>query len=243
MRRDATGTIRPDGERQHEQMVEASSAGVACRVVLVDDHAMVRESIGMALGRSSELDVVGVAASAEEARQVIGDLAPDVALIDYGLPDATGVELAADLQARQPGLRTVILTASEGVQAAAEAVAAGCAGFVRKSADLDDLAEGLLRVHAGEALFDAQTLSAAIGWLNRPATAPARLTERELDVLRRLAEGRTTTEISAVLYLSHHTVRNHVRSILTKLDARSQLEAVVVGASMGLVTVGRSPQD
>lgn len=224
-------------------MEQTSSTGPVCRVVLVDDHAMVRESIGLALGRSSELDVVGVAASADEARQVVAELAPDVALIDYGLPGTTGVALAAELQSGHPSLRTVILTASEGVQAAAEAVAAGCAGFVRKSADLDDLADGLLRVHAGEALFDAQTLSAAIGWLNRPVAAPARLTDRELDVLGRLAEGRSTTEISELLYLSHHTVRNHVRNILTKLDARSQLEAVVVGASMGLVTVGRSTDD
>lgn len=219
--------------------MEHASTGPHCRVVVVDDHAMVRESIGMALGRSPVIDVVGVAASVAEARRLVDDVDPDVALIDYGLPDATGVDLATELHERRPSVRTVILTASEGVQAAAEAVRAGCAGFVRKSADLEDLAEGLLRVHAGEALFDAQTLSAAIGWLNQPATTPVGLTERELDVLGRLAEGRSTVEISEQLYLSHHTVRNHVRNILTKLDARSQLEAVVIASSMGLVRVGR----
>lgn len=210
-----------------------------CRVVIVDDHAMVRESIALALGRSPELDVVGAAASVREGRALVQELSPDVAVVDYGLPDGTGIELARSIHEGVPPARTIVLTASEGVQAAAEAVAAGCSGFVRKSADLGDLADGVLRVHRGEAIFDAQTLSAAISWLNRPTAVPAGLTERELDVLRCLAEGRTTVEISELLYLSHHTVRNHVRNILGKLGARSQLEAVVIGASTGLVSVGR----
>lgn len=210
-----------------------------CRVVIVDDHAMVRESIGMALGRAPELEVVGSAASVREGEALVLDLSPDVAVLDYALPDGTGIDLATAVHEMEPPVRTIILTANEGVQAAAEAVAAGCSGFVRKSADLDDLADGVLRVHCGEALFDAQTLSAAIGWLNRPKAAPVGLTGRELDVLRCLAEGRTTVEISELLYLSHHTVRNHVRNILGKLDARSQLEAVVIASSMRLVSVGR----
>ena len=168
----------------------------ACRVVVVDDHGMVRESIGMALARADGIEVVGSAASVGEGHTLIVETRPDVAVLDYSLPDGTGIDLARSVGDLEPPVRTVILTASEGVQAAAEAVAAGCAGFVRKSADLDDLSAGVLRVHAGEALFDAQTLSAAIGWLNRPTTPPVGLTERELDVLRLLAEGRTTVEIS-----------------------------------------------
>ena len=219
--------------------MEQMGAGETCRVVVVDDHAMVRESIGMALGRAEGIEVVGSAASVADGHALIVASRPDVAVLDYSLPDGTGVDLARSVHDLEPPVRTVVLTASEGVQAAAEAVAAGCAGFVRKSADLDDLSDGVLRVHLGEALFDAQTLSAAISWLNRPTTAPVGLTQRELDVLRSLAEGRTTVEISELLYLSHHTVRNHVRNILGKLDARSQLEAVVVASSMGLVSVGR----
>lgn len=218
-------------------MEQTNSA--VCRVVIVDDHAMVSESIGLALSRAPELQVVGSAASVREGRELVEQLRPDVAVLDYTLPDGTGIDLARALREGLPEVRTVILTANEGVQAAAEAISAGCAGFVRKSADLDDLAHGVLRVHNGEALFDAQTLSAAIGWMSRPEAPPVRLTERELDVLRCLAEGRTTVEISELLYLSHHTVRNHVRNILGKLDARSQLEAVVIGSSMGLVSVGR----
>ncbi len=219
--------------------MEQTGTGTTCRVVVVDDHAMVRESIGMALGRADGIEVVGSAASVADGHALIVALRPDVAVLDYSLPDGTGVDLARRAHELEPPVRTVVLTASEGVQAAAEAVAAGCAGFVRKSADLDDLSDGVLRVHGGEALFDAQTLSAAISWLNRPTTAPVGLTQRELDVLKCLAKGRTTVDISELLYLSHHTVRNHVRNILGKLDARSQLEAVVVASSMGLVSVGR----
>ena len=200
---------------------------------------MVRDSIAMALDRSPDLEVVGSAASVREGKAMLRELRPDVAVLDYSLPDGTGTELARMVHAEHQDMRTVILTANEGVQAAAEAVSAGCSGFLRKSADLDDLAEGVLRVHNGEAIFDAQTLSAAISWMNRPTSPPVGLTERELDVLRCLAEGRTTVDISELLYLSHHTVRNHVRNILGKLDARSQLEAVVIAASMGLVSVGR----
>ena len=219
--------------------MEETSNETTCRVVIIDDHAMVRESIGMALSRAGGIEVVGSAASVAEGHAVVLATRPDVALLDYTLPDGTGIDLARSIQDLDPPVRSVILTANEGVQAAAEAVSAGCAGFVRKSADLDDLAEGVLRVHGGEALFDAQTLSAAIGWLSQPTTAPVGLTERELDVLRSLAEGRSTVEISELLFLSHHTVRNHVRNILGKLGARSQLEAVVIASSMGLVSVGR----
>ncbi len=220
-------------------MDETQRVSGQCRVALVDDHAMVRESIGMALARATDIELVGAAASAAEGSEVIAASMPHVALIDYGLPDRPGTQLAAEVHERHPGIHTVILTASEGVQAAAEAVAAGCAGFVRKSADLRDLADGLHRVWSGEALFDAQTLSAAITWLNRPAAEPVGLTDRELEVLGHLAKGQATTEISELLHVSHHTVRNHVRNVLAKLDARSQLEAVVMAASMRLVTVGR----
>jgi two-component system, NarL family, nitrate/nitrite response regulator NarL len=219
--------------------VTVESENAVCRVVIVDDHTMVREAIALALGRSPQLDVVGSASSVREGRAMVQELHPDVVVLDYSLPDGTGIDLARSIHEADPPARTILLTASEGVQAAAEAVSAGCSGFVRKSADLDDLAAGVLRVHGGEAIFDAQTLSAAIGWLNRPSGAPVGLTERELDVLRCLAEGRSTVEISELLYLSHHTVRNHVRNILGKLGARSQLEAVVIGATKGLVSVGR----
>jgi DNA-binding NarL/FixJ family response regulator len=210
------------------------------RVVIVDDHAMVRESIRLALGRAPDLDVVGTAGSIDEARSLIEELRPDVALIDYALPTGTGTELAAELRALVPSVRVVIVTADEGVQAAAEAVAAGCAGFVRKSADLSELADGLRRVCDGEALFDADTLAAAVGWMKRTDRPPVDLTDREIEVLRHLAAGRTTVEISDRFVVSHHTARNHVRNILAKLGARSQLEAVVIAADLGIVEVGRS---
>ncbi len=215
------------------------SPQLPCRVVVVDDHALVRESISLALEHSRGIAVVGTAGSPAEALTVIEHTEPHVALVDYALDGITGVDLAKDLHERHPALRTVILTASDSAQVAAEAVAAGCAGFVHKHSDLADLAAGLRRVHEGDALFDSQTLASAINWLNRPPPPAVDLTEREAEVLQFLAEGHSTLEISDALGLSHHTVRNHVRNILTKLDARSQLEAVVIGASAGVVEVGR----
>ncbi len=175
---------------------------------------------------------------AAEGKTVIRELSPDVALLDYSLPDGTGAELATELQIEHPSVRTVILTAFEGAQAAAEAVAAGCAGFMRKSADVQDLADGLRRVCDGGAVFDSETLAVALRWMNRSTSGAQDLTDREIEVLQRLAEGRTTREISELFVLSHHTVRNHVRNLLTKLGARSQLDAVVIAAGMGIVEVG-----
>ncbi len=211
----------------------------ACRVGVVDDHAMIRDAIGMALDRTDDLEVVAIAASVGEAREVFGDVEIDVAVVDYGLPDGSGVDFAVELAQREPTVPSIILTASEGVQSAAAALEAGCAGFLRKSVDLDQLVRGIRRVHAGEALFDAQTLSAAISWMHQPAPPAADLTARELEVLEHLAQGSSTLEISRDLFLSHHTVRNHVRNLLAKLGARSQLEAVVMAAQTGLVDVGR----
>lgn len=210
------------------------------RVVIVDDHAMVRESITLALDRAPDLEVVGAAGSLAEARSVMAERCPDIAVVDYALPDGSGVELCDELRDRLPAVRCVILTADEGVEAVADAVSAGCAGFVHKSADLSELAAGLRRVHEGEALFDSETLAAAIRWMTRPAGPRVDLTEREIEVLQLLAEGRSTLEISERFVLSHHTARNHVRNILAKLGARSQLEAVVIAADLGIVEVGRA---
>lgn len=210
-----------------------------CRVVVVDDHDMIRESISGALGRWPDLEVVGTAGTVAEALRVVAATNPDVAVVDFALPDGTGVELAGELREREPSVPSLILTASEGVDAAAAAVAGGCAGFLHKSADLDALVCGVRRVHEGEALFDAQTLSAAIDWLRQPPPPPVDLSTRELEILQHLAYGSSTAEIADELVLSHHTVRNHVRNALHKLGARSQLEAVVVASSLSLVDVGR----
>ncbi len=200
---------------------------------------MIRESISQALARADGVEVVGTAATVAAARAITTQTSPDVAVVDYALPDGTGVELATELRQRTPAVPTLILTGGTGVQSAADAINAGCAGFLRKSADLHALVGGVRRIHSGEGLFDTQTLAAAIDWMNRPAPPVVDLTAREREVVQHLADGSTTSEIADALVLSHHTVRNHVRNVLQKLGARSQLEAVVIASTMALVEVGR----
>lgn len=209
-------------------------------VVVVDDHAMVREAITLALGRAPDIDVVAEAECFTSGLHAITDRQPDLALIDYSLPGGDGVELAVAVQKDSPHTRNVILTASEDAEAPGRAVAAGLSGLIRKSQDLSALAQSLRRARSGDAVFETQMLSEAMAWLQEGRVGAAHgLSDRELDVLSRLAEGRATLEIADSLHLSHHTVRNHVRNILMKLNARSQLEAVVIAASFGLVEVGR----
>lgn len=201
---------------------------------------MFRDSLLVALERTDRIQVIGSAMDVTTGRSLLGEMDADVAVIDYGLPDGVGTELVREMTDAGSQTRVLVLTAHEGIEAAAGAIAAGAAGFVRKSAPVDELVTGITRVADGSAYFDAQTLTAVA---TRPRTAertpPVELTDRELEVLRLLASGYNAEDITRELVVSPHTTRNHIRNALSKLNARSQLEAVVTAATMGLVVVGK----
>lgn len=197
------------------------------RVGLIEDHDLCREGLIALLSADERFDIAGTGASLTEYR----DTQPwdaDVLVADYRLPDGKGTELADEA-----GCPVLIISGATAHGVLDDAVRTGCAGFASKFQSVIELAEKIVVVANGGTVFPADAIRRVV---DPPASAQfTPLTARERDVLEYLAEARSVQEISGALHLSQHTVRNHVRSILTKLHARSQLEAVVNAVRMGLL--------
>lgn len=207
-------------------------------VLIVDDHQMMAEGLGSALGSEEDIEVVGVAGSVAQALALATDQQPDVVLMDFRLPDGDGAAATGEIRRAVPSTQVVMLTGFADDATLARAVDAGCSGFVHKSADLDTVIDAVRRAHAGEPVFSSEDLSKLVRHL-RGDVAPVGgdLTGRELEVLQLLAEGVTTEVLAERLYISKHTARSHVRNILAKLGAHSKLEAVAIAARAGIVTL------
>jgi len=205
------------------------------RVLLVEDHEMVATGITALLRAEPDLDVGTWVRTGAEALEAYERERPDAVLMDYSLPDTSGTEVTARLRERDPTACVLIVTGHEATQRVViEALDVGCAGFVSKERSVSDLANAIRAAVNGAAVFPADLLAmvARRGNGGRPV---AELTPREREVLDLLAQGRSTDEIQERLFLSQHTVRNHVRNVLNKLQARTKLEAVVIAARAGLV--------
>ncbi len=204
-------------------------------VLIVDDHAMVRDGLVAVLDAEDDLAVVGSAGDVAAAGTLLAELRPDVLVTDYQLPDGTGLDLAA--QASAAGLATMVLVISgiDDPSLIEEAVRAGCSGFLSKGRDTADLAAAVRSVADGTAVFPAAALRRVVRSPGRTLIEP--LTDRELEVLQLLARPMSVAQIAQELYVSIHTARNHVRAVLSKLDAGSQLQAVVNAVRLGLVEI------
>jgi DNA-binding NarL/FixJ family response regulator len=209
---------------------------VAIKVLLVDDHDLVLESIRRALTVEPDLEIVGAVSTIAAALDATRDHAPDVVVMDYVLPDGTGAEATAKLLAEHPHVQVVMLTGQSSGATLADALEAGCSGFVSKEGRFDTLVQAIRATSANEMFVPQHLVEELAAHLRpRPATLGADLTDREREVLRLLARGASTDEIVDELVISVHTVRNHIRNILTKLQARSRLEAVAVATRIGLL--------
>jgi DNA-binding NarL/FixJ family response regulator len=205
------------------------------RVLLVEDHAMVARGLEAALAGEGDLDVVGIAGSVDEGVRRFGQLAPDVVVMDYRLPDGDGTDATRRIRGLDADATVLLLTGADDPSVVSAALEAGCSGFVSKGRDVEELASAIRAVSRGAAVFPADLLARALGPATDLQQPGADLTAREREVLAMLADGCSTEEIGSTLFLSLHTVRNHVRNILSKLHARTKLEAVVIAARAGLV--------
>jgi len=222
----------------------AEAARQLLRVLVVDDHRAVAESIAIAIDLQSDMRCVGIAATIAEGRAVFLTSHPDILLTDVRLPDGDGVEASRSLLKLDPDLRIVILTAYTDVELVARVASIGACGILPKESSISTVLDALRRAGEGEMSVDGSVLSVLLDRVQaaRPAVSPptASLTERETEVLGCLCQGLDPQTIARRLGISVHTCRGHVKSILGKLEAHSQLEAVVKAMRWGLVPDGEA---
>lgn len=208
------------------------------RLLLVDDHVVFAESLRVALDAEPDLEVVGIAASLGDARELTVSAAPDVVLLDHRLPDGLGVESITELKSLRPGVKVVVLTAAAEDSMLVTATEAGCAGFILKTSPLDELVAGVRTAAAGDLSVSSDLLARLLNRLqhqHRQDLPSTDLTAREREILTLIAEGLTNGAIATRLFISVNTVRNHVQSLLTKLNAHSKLEALSVAIRDGVI--------
>jgi DNA-binding NarL/FixJ family response regulator len=215
------------------------------RVLVVDDQELVRAGFRMILERNG-IDVVGEAADGVDAVRLAAELDPDVVLMDVRMPRMDGIEATRQIVARRPVTRVVALTTFDLDEYVYEAVRAGASGFLLKDIPPSDLAHAVGVVARGDALLaPALTRRLLDRYVARPlpGTRPdllAAATERETDVLRLVAHGRSNAEIAAELFLSEATVKTYVSRLLTKLGLRDRVQLTVLAYQCGLVVPGES---
>ncbi|MEV4360720.1 response regulator transcription factor [Nonomuraea sp. NPDC049625] len=197
------------------------------RVLLAEDLHLIRGALASLLRLEPDIEVVAEAADGDAVLPAALAHRPDVAVLDVQMPGIDGIEAAAALREQVPGCRLLVLTQLGRPEVLRRALAAGVQGFMLKDAPPADLAAAVRRVHAGETVVDPALAAATIAARANP------LSPREVDVLRRAADGDDLPEIAAALHLTRGTVRNYLGAIVTKLDARNRLDAVRIATEAG----------
>jgi DNA-binding NarL/FixJ family response regulator len=217
------------------------------RLLLVDDQEMVRVGFRMILQAEPDLTIVGEAADGLAAVELAERASPDVVLMDVRMPRMDGIEACAIIRNEHPDTRIMMLTTFDLHDYVHAALRAGASGFMLKDAPAEQLVDAIRIIANGDALLAPSVTQALIDEIaKRPAGDPGSypgietLTERELDVIRLMAKGRSNTEIAAELYLGEATIKTHVGRILSKLGARDRVQAVVIAYESGLVIPGDS---
>jgi two-component system NarL family response regulator len=224
---------------------QASAAPERIRVLLVDDHALFRRGLLLVLESEDGIEVVGEAEDGEEAIRKAEELAPDVVLMDVRMPRVSGIEATQRLAESLPTTRIIVLTVSDEEDDLYEAIKAGATGYLLKEISIEEVADAVRAVMQGQTLISpsmASKLIAEFANLSKVASqrtsVPApRLTDRELDVLRLVAQGLTNREVAEQLFIAENTVKNHVRNILEKLHLHSRMEAVVYAVREKLLDI------
>jgi DNA-binding NarL/FixJ family response regulator len=209
------------------------------RVVIIDDHELFRGGLVQLLEERG-IVVVGESGLAADGIRQVGEVHPDVVLMDLSMPGMSGIEATQRLSASAPLVRVLVLTVSADERSVTDALLAGACGYLVKDAPIDQIVEGIRAAARGESSISPRIASQLIRRMREPAEVePTRLgtelTPRELEVLKLLSRGVDNPGIARTLHLSQHTVKNHVSSILVKLQVENRLQAAVRAVRSGLV--------
>nr|BEK63951.1 response regulator transcription factor [Kitasatospora purpeofusca] len=215
-----------------------TAAAAPVRVFLLDDHEVVRRGVHDLLDGEPDLEVVGEAATAEQALVRVPALRPDVAVLDVRLGDGDGVAVCRELRSRMPDLACLMLTSFDDEEALLDAVMAGAAGYVLKQISGTDLVTAVRTVASGRSMLDPGAATRLINRLRseaqpeRPAAGGPELTAREQEVLALIGEGLTNRQIGERLYLAEKTVKNHVSRLLAKLGVERRVQAALIATEL-----------
>ncbi len=216
----------------------------AIRVLIADDHTIVRKGLKVLLATEPDMEVVGEADNGAEAVSLAGSLKPDVILMDLVMPQMDGIEATRTITAGPDSPRVLVLTSFAADDKVFPAVKAGALGYLLKDSSPEQLLEAIRRVHRGEPSLEPSIARKVLQELSapgqgRPTTDP--LTERELDVLRLVAQGLANKEIASALFIAEWTVRSHVSSILSKLQLASRTQAALYALRSGIASLDDPP--
>ena len=207
------------------------------RVLLVDDHRIVRQGISSLLELESDLTVVGEAASGARALELIEEKQPDIVLLDIKMPDMDGADVCREIQARYPNLPVIILTAYSGDEHVLRCIQAGARGYVLKDVDVVELVRTIRVVHSGQSVLDGKVIAAVMTELKRPAAARHGLefSQREIDIIRLVSQGLSNKEIADRLFLSTSAVKYHLRNVMDKLGVSTRAAVIYEATQHGLI--------
>lgn len=206
------------------------------RVLLADDHTLLRQGLRRILSEDPTLNVVGEAADGAEAVAHARALSPDIVLMDVQMPRVNGIEATRQIREACPETRIIMLTVSDKDADLFGALKAGARGYLLKNAEAHQVLEAIHRVASGEAVLPPAMATRVLDEFARPTAKAELLSEREIAVLRLVAKGLGNKEIAAALSLSENTVKTHVRHILEKLHLRSRAEAAAYADRVGIAT-------
>ncbi len=212
------------------------------KIVIADDHDVVREGTRSLLERESDMQVVGEATNGEEAIKLIEDLKPDVVILDVSMPRLSGIEVTRRIKSRFPAIGILILSAYDNDEYVFSSLEAGAAGYLLKDVHSREIVEAVRSVYSGESVLypsiASKVIQRAIGGFVRPTEnkLESDLTDREVEVLRLASKGASNQDIADTLFISVRTVQGHINNIFRKLNAGSRTEAIFQGVKRGLIS-------
>ena len=215
------------------------------RVLVCDDHALFRRGLEVVLGMEDDLELVGEASDGVEVVAKAQELMPDVILMDVRMPKKSGIEAAAEIKEILPHVKILMLTISDEEADLYEAIKAGASGYLLKEIPIEEVADAIRSVWAGQSRISPSMASKLLTEFaamskatdEKPTMPTPKLTDREMEVLRLVAQGMNNRDIAKALYISENTVKNHIRNILEKLHLHSRMEAVVYAVREKMIEI------